>query len=93
MKKYKFSISGNDYDVHIRDIEDNIAELDVNGHVNNVRYAEWALEAVPPDALLPVTAGADVGVGSCDSDHILFQSPSRHGTHFRLLFCLYRLSP
>jgi glutaconyl-CoA/methylmalonyl-CoA decarboxylase subunit gamma len=31
MKKYKFTISGNDYDVHIKDLEDNIAEVDVNG--------------------------------------------------------------
>jgi glutaconyl-CoA/methylmalonyl-CoA decarboxylase subunit gamma len=31
MKKYKFTINGNDYVVHIRDIEDNIAEVDVNG--------------------------------------------------------------
>ena len=25
------------------------SDLDVNQHVNNVRYLEWALEAVPPD--------------------------------------------
>jgi glutaconyl-CoA/methylmalonyl-CoA decarboxylase subunit gamma len=31
MKKYKFTINGNDYVVQIRDIEDNIAEVDVNG--------------------------------------------------------------
>lgn len=31
MKKYKFTISGNDYEVHIKDIDDNIAEVDVNG--------------------------------------------------------------
>jgi biotin carboxyl carrier protein len=31
MKKYKFTISGSEYDVHIKDIEDNIAEVDVNG--------------------------------------------------------------
>jgi len=31
MKKYKFTINGNDYVVHIKDIEDNIAEVDVNG--------------------------------------------------------------
>jgi glutaconyl-CoA/methylmalonyl-CoA decarboxylase subunit gamma len=31
MKKYKFTISGHDYDVHIKDLEDNIAEVDVNG--------------------------------------------------------------
>jgi biotin carboxyl carrier protein len=37
MKKYKFTISGNDYDVHLKDIEDNIAELDVNGTVYEVQ--------------------------------------------------------
>ncbi len=36
MKKYKFTISGNDYDVHIKDIEDNVAELDVNGTIYKV---------------------------------------------------------
>ncbi len=37
MKKYKFTISGNDYDVHLKDIEDNIAELDVNGTIYEVK--------------------------------------------------------
>ena len=36
MKKYKFTISGNEYDVHIKDIEDNVAELDVNGTIYKV---------------------------------------------------------
>jgi len=36
MKKYKFTIRGNDYDVHLKDIEDNIAELDVNGTLYEV---------------------------------------------------------
>ena len=31
MKKYKFTIQGNTYDVDILTIEDNIAEVDVNG--------------------------------------------------------------
>lgn len=31
MKQYKFTINGNDYDVQIKDLEDNIAEVDVNG--------------------------------------------------------------
>lgn len=37
MKKYKFTISGNDYDVHIRDIEEDIAEVDVNGTIYKVK--------------------------------------------------------
>jgi glutaconyl-CoA/methylmalonyl-CoA decarboxylase subunit gamma len=36
MKKYKFTISGNDYEVHIKDIEENIAEVDVNGTLYEV---------------------------------------------------------
>ena len=36
MKRYKFTISGNQYDVHLKDIEDNIAELDVNGTIYEV---------------------------------------------------------
>ncbi|SHE48407.1 Biotin-requiring enzyme [Mariniphaga anaerophila] len=31
MKRYKFTISGSEYDVRINDIEDNVAEVDVNG--------------------------------------------------------------
>ncbi len=31
MKKYKFTIHGNEYDVHIENVEDNIIELEVNG--------------------------------------------------------------
>jgi len=37
MKKYKFTISGNDYEVHIKDLEDNIAEVDVNGTCYEVK--------------------------------------------------------
>ena len=36
MKKYKFTIRGNDYHVHLKDIEDNVAELDVNGTIYEV---------------------------------------------------------
>ncbi len=31
MKKFKFKISGNEYGVHIKSIEDNIASIEVNG--------------------------------------------------------------
>ena len=31
MKKFKFTISGDEYDVNINDIEDNIAQIEVNG--------------------------------------------------------------
>ena len=31
MKKFKFTIRGNDYEVEVKDYEDNIAVLEVNG--------------------------------------------------------------
>jgi len=36
MKKFKFTIKGHDYDVDIKNIEDNIAKIEVNGTVYNV---------------------------------------------------------
>lgn len=48
MKKYKFTISGHDYDVHIKDIEDNIAEVDVNGtHYEVVVHNEIKTSKTP----------------------------------------------
>lgn len=36
MKKFKFTINGNQYETEILNIEDNIAEIEVNGTVFNV---------------------------------------------------------
>jgi biotin carboxyl carrier protein len=36
MKKYKFTIRGNEYDVQIHNIEDNTAEIEVNGSTYSV---------------------------------------------------------
>ncbi len=36
MKKYKFTIRGNQYDVEIKNIDDNIAEIEVNGSTYEV---------------------------------------------------------
>lgn len=36
MKRFKFAIHGNDYDVEVRDIDNNIAEVEVNGTVYQV---------------------------------------------------------
>jgi len=37
MKKYKFTIRGNDYDVEIKEIEGNIAKIEVNGTAYEVQ--------------------------------------------------------
>ncbi len=48
MKRYKFTISGNDYDVHIKDLEDNVAEVDVNGtHYEVVVHNEIKTSKTP----------------------------------------------
>jgi len=40
MKKFKFTIRGNEYEVHINSFEDNVAEIDVNGSIYEVELAE-----------------------------------------------------
>ncbi len=65
MKKYKFTINGNDYDVHIRDMEENTAEIDVNGTIYEVeihskvkgsktpRLIRKPLEKMPGEGQIP----------------------------------------
>ncbi|MGE5393087.1 MAG: biotin/lipoyl-containing protein [Candidatus Saccharibacteria bacterium] len=38
MKKFSFTINGNTYDVEIKNVEDNVAEVDVNGFAYNVEF-------------------------------------------------------
>ncbi len=48
MKKYKFIIHGNEYDVHIKSVEDNIIELDVNGSAYKVEVDKTIQPAKTP---------------------------------------------
>jgi biotin carboxyl carrier protein len=40
MKKFKFTIRGNQYEVQVNSFEDNIAEIDVNGSIYTVELEE-----------------------------------------------------
>jgi len=40
MKKYKFTINGNEYETEILNIEDNIAEIEVNGTLYKVELSK-----------------------------------------------------
>ncbi len=40
MKKYKFTLNGNDYDVIIKGLEDGIAEMEVNGSSYSIKVNE-----------------------------------------------------
>ncbi len=38
MKKFSFTINGNAYDLEIKSVEDNVAEVEVNGFLYNVEF-------------------------------------------------------
>lgn len=38
MKKFSFTINGHDYDVEIKSVEDNMAEVEVNGFMYSVEF-------------------------------------------------------
>jgi biotin carboxyl carrier protein len=48
MKKFKFTIQGNKYDVHILNVEDNIAEVEVNGAVYKVEVDKVIAQSKTP---------------------------------------------
>lgn len=48
MKKYKFTIHGNEYDVHIQNVEDNIIDLEVNGSAYKVEVDKVIQPAKTP---------------------------------------------
>lgn len=48
MKKYKFTIHGNQYEVHIQNVEDNIIELEVNGSAYQVEVDKVIQPAKTP---------------------------------------------
>ena len=50
MKKFKFTISGKPYEVEVRDIEGNIATVNVNGTDYKVEMEEQAAPVVKPVA-------------------------------------------
>jgi len=53
MKKFKFIIRGNDYNTEIISIEDNIAEVEVNGSTYQVEIEKTIKETKTPKLLRP----------------------------------------
>ena len=53
MKKFKFTIRGNEYEVHINSFEDNIAEIDVNGSTYKVELEEQVKTTKTPKLVRP----------------------------------------
>jgi len=48
MKKFEFTISGNKYQVHIKDFEDNLAQIEVNGTEYEVEVHQEMKKAKTP---------------------------------------------
>ncbi len=53
MKKFKFNIRGNDYNVEILSLEDNIAEIEVNGSTYQVEIEKAVTETKTPKLVRP----------------------------------------
>jgi len=53
MRKFKFNIRGNDYNVEILNLEDNIAEVEVNGSIYQVEIERHIKETKTPKLLRP----------------------------------------
>lgn len=56
MRKFKFTISGNEYEVNILNIDDNIAELEVNGTVYQVEIENKQIQTKTPKLIRSVVS-------------------------------------
>lgn len=56
MKNFKFTIQGNKYDVKIVNIEDNIAEIEVNGAVYEVEIEKVLQQQKTPKLIRSITS-------------------------------------
>jgi biotin carboxyl carrier protein len=71
MKKFKFTIQGNKYDVEILGFEDNTAEIDVNGTVYKVDVEQEVKKVKTPKLVrtkVEPSAGGDVAKTSKPSE-------------------------
>lgn len=55
MKKFKFTINGNNYEVEILNIEDNIAEVEVNGSIYKVEIDRNFITTKTPKLVRPAS--------------------------------------
>ena len=58
MKKFKFTINGNVYEVEINDLEDNIAHLEVNGTAYEVEIHREIKQTKTPTLVRPEVKGS-----------------------------------
>ncbi len=73
MKKYKFTINGNPYETDVINIEDNIAEIEVNGTVYKVEVDKQLKQQKTPKLVSPAA------VPSTDSHPSVAKTSSPEG--------------
>jgi biotin carboxyl carrier protein len=56
MKKFKFTIQGNEYDVEIMNVEDNLAEIEVNGTTYKVEVEKKLQQTKTPKLVRSVVS-------------------------------------
>lgn len=61
MKKFKFTIHGNKYDVNVINVEDNIAEIDVNGTTYQVEVEKTIQQSKTPKLVRSVAVPSTEG--------------------------------
>src|SRR5574338_1598893 len=64
MKKFKFTIQGNKYDVNVVNVEDNIAEIEVNGATYKVEVDKVIAQSKTPKLVRSVAVPATDSVPS-----------------------------
>lgn len=64
MKNFKFTIHGNKYDVKILSIEDNIAEIEVNGAIYEVEIEKTLPQTKTPKLVRPLSVPSTESVPS-----------------------------
>ena len=72
MKSYKFTINGNVYDATVNDVEDNIAEIEINGTTYKVEVDKKLKQQKTPKLVRPVA------VPSTDSHPSVAKTTSPH---------------
>lgn len=91
MKKYKFTINGNVYEVNIQNLEDNIAEVEVNGTLYSVTLDKTMQVSKTPRLVRSVSVPSTDSAPSTvkTANPTTQKEPVPSSLHCRVLFSTY----
>lgn len=76
MKKFKFKIQGNPYEVEVKDFEDNVAVVEVNGTTYEVEVEKQVITSKTPTLVRkPIKRSADAGKIARSSGSTVIKAP------------------